>query len=213
MKRLIFLTTLGLAILVVTPILLRNNMTDNEKCLKQAQERIKAFETEKEAERLNEASMSLENIILAKEIKSEVRARLRKECLFLWLNILQTIDAHLDPKFDPKDVPEKLVQPSPLSDGEILRPGADPAKINDPQLRAEYEKAIAENRTKTINYRLQTQLRRLNEKIPSSANDFIRKSYTSSAADREELKNAIEKIIQNTERKTNLSQLVGSPQS
>jgi hypothetical protein len=213
MKRVVFLAVTALAIFVACPAMMRNkNMTDNEKHLKQAEERIKAFEVEKEPERLNEASMELENVILAKETDPQIRAGRRKNCLFLWLTILQTIDQNIDPKFNPEDVPAKNVQPPPLGNGVVLRPGADPAKIPDPQARADYEKAIAENRAKAINYRLQIQLGRLNEQLTPSAETFIRSAYTSSPDDQKELKSAIDGIIQNPERRTNLNKLLKSPE-
>ena len=214
MKQSILLAMLGIAIFVATPFLLRNKyMTENEKYLKEAQKQIKEFEATLEAERLNEASMALENVNLTQEYDSKIRVRLRSDCLSSWLNLIQIVDQHLDPQFNSDDVPTKLVQPPPLSNGIVLRPGANPALIDDPKLRTEYEKAIADNRAKAENYRLQTQLRRLNESIPPRAEEFIRNSYSSAANDQEELKTAIEKIIENPERKTNLSKLIESPQS
>ncbi|MEP6901790.1 MAG: hypothetical protein ABJA66_08575 [Actinomycetota bacterium] len=195
--------------LIAIPFLTKNKpMTENEKYLKEAQTRVKEFETEMEAERLREASMALENVNLAQEYDSKTRSRLRKDCLYLWLTLLQLLDQHIDPKFNADDLPTNLVQPPSLSNGVVLRPGADPAKIDDPKLRAEYEKAIAENRAKAENYRLQTQLRRLNESIPPKAEEFIRNSYSSAASDQEELKTAIEKIITKPERKEDLSKLL-----
>ena len=185
-------------------------MTENEKYLKQAQEFIRAFETEKEPERLSDASRALENIILEKEHDAKIRLKLRSDCLTLWLNLVQIIDRRLDPKFDPEDVPEKLIQPPPLADGSVLRPGADPAKIDDPNLRAEYEKAIAENRAKSANYRIQIQLRRLNESIPPRAAEFIENSYTASDDDQKEVKAAIDRLIEDPARHADFSKLLKS---
>jgi hypothetical protein len=183
-------------------------MTENEKCLKEAQKRVKEFETELEPERLREAYMSLENVVLAQENDVKIRTRLRDDCLTLWLEMIQILDKHLDPKFDPDDIPDNLVQPPPTSKGVVFPPGADPALIDDPKAREQYEKAVAANNAKINNYRLQTQLGRLNEQIPPRAEEFINSSYTSSETDQEELKNAIEKIIQKPERKVELSKLL-----
>jgi hypothetical protein len=211
-KRTIILFLTGVAIFSAVPFLIRNNpMTENKKHLKQAQELIKAFETEKEPERLNEASMSLENVNLAQEYDLTSRHQLRAECLALHLTLLQILDKYIDPKFNPDDVPSTVVQPH-LSDGRVLRPGVDPAKISDPQDRAEYEKAIAENRAKARNYSLQTELRRLNERIPPRAEEFIRNSYTSSADDQKELKTAIDEKIENEARRAELSKLLTASQ-
>ena len=188
-------------------------MTENEKYLKEAQDKIKAFESEREPERLRESAMALENIILTKEFDAKIRKKMRANSLSLWLTLLQILDKNLRSDFDPEDTPDFIVQPSPLPDGTVLRPGTDPAKINDPKSRAEYEKAIAENREKQENYRLQTQLHRLEEKIPPCVEQFIRDSYTSSSDDQKELKEAIDKFIEKPERKTELSKLLASPQS
>lgn len=213
MKRIFLLAVIGIAILIAVPVITRNKyMADNEKYLKEAQIKIREFETEKEAERLREAYMTLENVYLAQEYNPQIRARLRSDCLSLWLTLLQILDQNLDPKFNPDDVPQNIVQPPPLPDGTVLRPGADPAKIADPQARAEYEKAIAENRAKADNYRLQTELRRLDEQIPPRAEEFIKNSYTSADADQEELKRVVNEIIQKPERKAELSKLLKSSQ-
>ena len=186
-------------------------MTENKKYLKQAQQLINAFESEKEPERLNEASMALENINLIQEYDLPTRHRVRAECLALHLTLLQILDKYIDPNFNPEDVPVMVVQPR-LSDGRVLRPGVDPAKISDPQDRAEYEKAIAENRAKAKNYRLQSELRRLNERLPARAEEFIREAFTSSDEDQKELKSAIDAKIENPARKADLMKLVKQSQ-
>lgn len=183
-------------------------MTENEKYLKEAQAKIKAFETEKEPERLRESAMALENIILAKEHETEVRKKLRSDSLTSWLTLLQIFDKHYQPDFNPDDMPEMLVQPPPQADGSVLRPGADPAKIADPKARAEYEKAIAENRAKQENYRMQIQLGRLDDFIPPSAENFITNSFSDADEDQKELREAIDKTIENENRKTRLMTLV-----
>ena len=208
MKGLILMAIIGLVGLAASAALIRNEpMTKNEKYLKEARTKINEFKEELEPERLNEASMALENINLTEEYDLQIRTRLRRDCLYEWLTLDQILDQHLDPKFNPSDVPQKNIQP-PSSNGTVLSPGVDPAKISDPQARANYEKAIADNRAKAESYRLQTQLRRLNESIPPKAEEFIRNSYTSATSaevDQEELKKAINEIIQKPERKAELS--------
>ncbi len=183
-------------------------MQDNEKYLNAAQARAKEFEAEREPERLREAYMALENVILAQEHDPKTRGQLRTDSLSLWLHLLQLLDRFLDPNFNPEDVPEKLVQPPPTSGGIVLRPGADPALIDDPKVRAEYEKAIAANRAKADHYRLQINLRRLEERIPPRAEAFIRNSYTSAPGDQEELQTAIDGIMKNPQRKARLLKLL-----
>lgn len=181
-------------------------MTDNEKHLKEASELIRAFEKEKEPERLREASMELEDVNLRREHNAKIRHKLRSDCLELWLTILQTIDKNLDSSFDPKDVPQMSVMPPPIRGDIQLPPGAAPSLIDDPKAREEYEKAIKENRAKQENYPLQTQLRELNEVIPGKVDSFIRGAFVSS--DHNEVKAVIDRIIENESRKESLYRLI-----
>lgn len=188
-------------------------MTENEKHIKEAEQKIEAFQSEKEPQRLREAANSLENIILAKEHKAETRHAMRSKILSLWLTLLQILDKNLDPDFNSKDIPPRNVEPPLTANGTAYPAGANPALIEDPQARADYEKAIAENRRKQENYRLQTQFRRLNENIPPRAEDFIRNSYTDSADDQNELKTAFERYLETPSRKADFSKLLASPPS
>lgn len=211
MKRAVYLAVIGVTILIAASLVLRNkSMTENEKYLKDAQKKVKEFETEAEPERLREAYMALENVVLEQEYDAKIRGRLRHECLQLWLKMVQILDARLDPNFDPEDVPDNLVQPPPTSKGVVYPPGADPAVIDDPAARKEYEKAVAENNAKINNYRMQTYLGRLKDQIPPRAEEFIKNSYTSADADREELKAEIDAIIEKPERKAELLKLIKS---
>lgn len=183
-------------------------MTDNEKHLKAAADLIKAFESEREPERLREASMELENIDLRRVHDAKIRHSLRSSCLELWLIILKTIDKNLDISFDPKDIPQMNITPPPLKDGTRLPPGAAPLSIDDPAARKDYEKAVTDNRAKQVNYLLQTELRELDEIIPGKVNSFIDGAYTSS--DNAEVKTLIDRIIENDSRKERLYQSIKS---
>jgi len=185
-------------------------MTENEKYIKEARKKISAFEKENEAERLREASMALENVVLEQEYNVKIRHRLRRECLTLWLDSVRIIDHNLDPEFKADDIPPRLVQPPPTSDGTAYAPGADPALIDEPKARKEYEKARADNQAKIVKYRRQTQLRRLNERIPPRAEEFIRKSFTSFSNDQNELKTAVDAKIENPARKAEMLKLLAA---
>jgi hypothetical protein len=217
MKTALFLTIICLTIVIAASLLTRTNKsmmtTENEKYLKEAQKRVKEFEKESEPERLREASMALENVVLEQEYDAKIRTRLRSECLNLWLEMVAILDRRLDPEFDPEDVPENLVQPPPTSKGVIYPPGADPALLDDPKAREEYEKAIAANNAKINNYRVQTHLKRLNDEIPPRAAEFITNSYTDSDADQKEVKAAIERLIENPARRVEFSKLLKSPKT
>ena len=185
-------------------------MTDNEKHMKEAVELIKAFEKEKEPERLREAFMELEDVNLRREHYTKIRHKLRSDCLELWLTILQTIDKYLDSSFDPNDMPQMSVMPPRIKGGIQLPPGAAPELIDDPKAREEYEKAINDNRAKQENYPLQTQLIELDEVIPGKVDSYIRRAFTSS--DHDEVKEAIDRIIESQSRKESLYRSI-EPQS
>jgi hypothetical protein len=210
MRRRIIFAAMGLAVVIAAPITARTKpMTENQKFLKETEKQLKEFEAGREPDRLTLAYLALDKVSPAHEHDPKVRAKVRAEALSLWLQLIDILDRLLDANFNPKDVPEKFVEPPPVPGGVVLRPGADPALIPDPKVRAEYEKAIAENRAKADHYRLQTHLRRLNERIPLRAEEFIRKSYTSASRDQWELRTAIDKFIKDPARKASLSVLVG----
>jgi hypothetical protein len=198
----------ALLILAFAATMKAKTMTENQKYLEEARQRARAFEAEMEPERLREAYMALENVRVVEEHDPKLRAHVRSNSLSLWLHLLQLLDRSVDPGFNSQDVPTKLVQPPPTRGGVAYSPGADPALIDDPNARAEYEKAIAANRKKSENYRLQVHLRPLNERISERAEAFIRSSYASSKRDQEELRNAIDKIIKDPHRKASLQVLL-----
>ncbi len=179
-------------------------MTDNEKFLNSARADMKAFEVEREPERLRAGYMALENVELAQEASPESRKALRATVLSLWLDLLHILECTLDPAFNPDDLPENAVQPPPGAGGVLYPPGADPALIEDAMARAEYEKAIAANRTKADQYRLQINLRRLDERITPRAEAFIRHAYTCHPDHRREVKAAILKTIRDAKRQASL---------
>ena len=129
----------------------------------------------------------------------KLRSKQRFQCLELWLTIIQTIDKNIDAAFDPNDVPTLNVMPPPLKNGTQLWPGADPALIDDPKAREEYQKAIKANREKQERVLIQSQLRELNETIPDGAVKFINRSYPD--AERSEPRDAIKKIIESESRR------------
>lgn len=187
-------------------------MSDNQKFLSESRIHAEEFETELEPERLREAYLDLENVVLDREPNSGARGQLRMDTLSLWLHLLNLLDRWLDPKFDPNVILVTLVQPPLTSGGVMYGPGADPALIDDPLARAEYEKAISDNRAKADHYRLQVYLHRLNERIPPRVETFIRDSYTPALADQNELKTAIEGGIDNQRRKEALLKLLAVSQ-
>jgi hypothetical protein len=78
---------------------------------------------------------------------------IRREVLKAWCQVLATVDASLDAKFDPDDVPSLNLVPPP-SGGVSLPSGVDPRAIRDPRALSDYEAALAWNRKKADDYNL-----------------------------------------------------------
>lgn len=207
MNKLIYIVIIGVLIIFVGILKIKRtqNMSENSKLLKEVRSLIDEFEKEKEPERLREAFLILERLDLAQESNQVKSRRVRAECLIEWLTMINLLDQNLDPGFNPNDQLETRIQPPRTSSGVLYPPGTDPKFIDDPKARAEYEKAIALNREKLEKYRIQVQLIRLNEVIPSEAIIFIQSSFTSSYADKAEVKLAIEENIKNPNRKEELT--------
>jgi hypothetical protein len=186
-------------------------MKNNEKNLSDAQSMFNRFATEREPDLLRDSYMTLDNVNLTLEGDESTRNQYRAKSLELWLQLLQLLDQLLDPNFNPDDEPVTLVTPPSTPGGVTYRPGVDPAKIDDPKARAEYEKAIAANRIKTQNYRLQVHLRRLDERLPSRAEAFMRSAFGTSQRDRDELRVAIAASKIGAKRKESLLRLVAGP--
>jgi hypothetical protein len=162
-----------------------------------------AFEAEREPERLREAYIDLENVILSEERDAAARAELREDCLSAWLLILEVQDRYLDPAFDRADVPPRHVPLPPEISFE-----ADPWQIDDPVQRARWEEACRSHEARIDAYRLQMDLHLLNEEIPPRVEAFIGRAYTSDPRDQAELRTAIDRIITRPQRKAALRQLL-----
>jgi len=148
------------------------------------------FERLKDVQILEDEADRLQGIGLADEKDPMKQRALRKDTLHGWLALFGAIDAALDPRFDPKDLPQVRVSP-PVSEGIHYPPGVDPSVLKDPAARAEYQRKIAENERKTANYSLQFKLRRLDEGLMPQAEAFIEGAYSTDPEDRRELEETI----------------------
>jgi hypothetical protein len=129
------------------------------------------------------------------------RAR-REELLRLWLRMFRLIDAAVDPSFNPKDMAKLNVLPP------VDYPVNQMSDIKDPVLRAEYERAVAENERKGKYWIFQTQLRKYGAEFEPDLGDFMRAWFSSMPADQEELEAAIRGTITNPERVERLLRMV-----
>ncbi|MGO9094223.1 MAG: hypothetical protein ACLQGV_03285 [Bryobacteraceae bacterium] len=173
--------------------------------------KLAEFEQNKDPESLRAASRLLGQVGLAKEPDPLKRLQLRRQTLELWLKLLAAIDQHLDPSFNPQDLPSVGVSP-PESGGESLPSGADPSLIANPQARQQYVRAIQQNKEKAQRYRLQTSLRRLDQRLTPIAERFVRLSYTTVPGDQREAGETVRKLIKNPQRSDALTRAAAPKQ-
>jgi hypothetical protein len=109
---------------------------------------------------------------------------LRKQKAELWLAARRRVESSVDPKFDFDDRAELNV-PTPPGSGEPN--GVSPEFIKDPKLRAEYERAIAENSAKIRRFNDQYWLKRNAPDFYKNVERYLVNAYSRPPADSAEL--------------------------
>jgi hypothetical protein len=112
----------------------------------------------------------------------------RREKALLWLQAWQRLEKEFDPSFDLNDRrnrPSMTIAP-PLESN--LPSGVAPEAIKDPKVRAEYEKAIAENEAKKIRVNKQIALHSGQKPFIQNAEKNLVKMYSQAPYDTNELK-------------------------
>ena len=117
--------------------------------------------------------------------------------LHAWKRLLDAID----PNWDLNDLPVSNVTP-PLATG--LPSGVAPESIKDPNLRAEYEASIENNRKKNEKYSRQYRLYKWLKKFPRYAETYIIRAYSKPPFDLEELKRNLNKYLSDEITKTRI---------
>ena len=144
---------------------------------------LAAFEKTKNVKELQNSLEAAEGLTVVGAGDERVEAR--RKIAKLWLDILASIDRNLDPNFDPNNPPPERI--TPPSSGAVSYPsGIDPQSISDPAARAQYEAALAENRKKAAEYRLQSKLRRIDPTAIRDSQRFFSAQFTSAAPDQKE---------------------------
>jgi len=129
-------------------------MTENDK---QFDEKIAAFEREREPAFLKEA---LEMIQAQAQRQAGSDSSGRTQMFIRWLRFLAVLDHAIDPLWRAEDQPVTGLVPPPVK-GMIYPSGVDPAAIPDPGVRAEYESTLKASKDHAENYLIQEQLRRI----------------------------------------------------
>ena len=182
----------------------------NEEVLTKARDLARQFRSRPDPELLNAAYLALNDLALVEEPDRKTLGRLRQRGLRLWLELDGLLNEGLDPEFDFEELPDFLVQPPPTPDGVTYFPGVDPAKITDPDVRAEYETAIVKNEARQVQYLRQTELHDVAELLVPAVEDFIRLYYSRAPGDQKELRAVLEDLVPNPERRRRLGRLPSS---
>lgn len=96
-----------------------------------------------------------------------------REKLGLWLAVLARFGRDLDPGFDPARPPPLTVAPPKVGNAQ-MPPGVRPSDLKDPEARAQYEAAIADNAKRVQAFKLQARLYALHETVLHDATDFLK---------------------------------------
>lgn len=109
---------------------------------------------------------------------------LRKQKAELWLTARRRVQSSVDPTFDFSSLPQLNVRPP---SGSGIPNGASPKSIKDPELRAEYERAIADNSAKALRYNDQYWLKRNAPDFYKNVERYLVNAYSRPPADPAEL--------------------------
>ena len=173
--------------------------------IKAARDEALQYEKTKELAFLQKAGEKLEGVDLFAVQGNEQRAEARLQTLQTWVFILVRIDAAKDPQFDPNDPPAMKVSPRAVPGAPVYLPGVPPERVQDLQVRAEYEQAIQQNNEKRRKAQIYWELQALDIEISEGARRFIKRFYTPSVPDQKELKQAMQKAGLNAHRQQSLA--------
>lgn len=120
-----------------------------------------------------------------------------------WFHAWQRLEKAIDEDWDSNDVPEENVSP-PKGIGIPGIPGMPPEMIKDPVLRAEYEKAIAENREKIKIRNEQIKLRSIRKTYFRVVEKYLVSTYSIPPYDNTELSTLLNTGVVNEKTKKQL---------
>lgn len=130
----------------------------------------------------------------------------RETKLALLLSVFVAADAAIDPKFNLEDRPVTHVPPPPgfIPPRTGYGSGLPASEISDPEIRRQYEEAIAKNKEKSEYYMQQQQLRAVREQCLAHVGVFINRAFATK--ERAEAENAIETTVSDPKLKASLKE-------
>ncbi len=138
-------------------------------------------------------SIGLEEAITAEDWAEKWRAAAERG-----LRTLRQLENEMEKDFNFDDLPVLNVAPP---QGTIFSAGVAPEQITDPQLRAEYEAAIAKNQQKVEAYTRQRKLRDLYRLFSPWLDRYLTKAYSRPRFDPGELQQLLDEYVSDEGRK------------
>jgi hypothetical protein len=120
---------------------------------------------------------------------------LRRQKARFWLEAWHRMSQATDSRFDFNDRPLLNVAPPPSTG---LPAGVSPANIKNPQLRAEYEHALAQNQAKIQRYNEQAWLQLNARRVYKEAEHYLVGAYAQPPSDLPELQKLLSEYIGDT---------------
>lgn len=169
---------------------IENRGPDMSEFIQAARDAVQHYDQRHDMLLLRKAGEQLERVDQFAPGSAELRAKTRLQTLGAWLDLIQRIDRAKDPNFDPADTPATKLTPRSGPGQRPYLPGTDPKLVTDPQVRADYEQAIATNQQKAERRRQHWDLDAVDMEISDGARRFIQQFYTATPADQDELRAA-----------------------
>ena len=137
----------------------------------------------------------------------------RRRAVSRWLSFFALLDRNIDPSWNPNDAPPKGVPP-PSTHGAVQSSGeVDPSTIQDPAVRAQYERALKANKEAHKRYYAQLQLRRIDDRAMRMVERLLAERYTNAAGDRQDFEGLLAASPVKEPRKERLRTLMPKPES
>jgi hypothetical protein len=140
------------------------------------------FHKSKNIQTLIQVINEIENLGKFQEPSSKEWPKVRKVEAELWFRVLQSVKKEIYQNHNLDKSPQiNVAPPGPYPSG------IAPESIKEPEIRKEYEKAIAENKAKAQRYNSQYKLRDIKKRLSKKLENFMVNAYSKAPQSTDEL--------------------------